>query len=223
MVISPTFDFSGRFRRRDHHARVLSRPKRRLPERVRAILSACPRDIRVPGHKIQRLSAQQSRHYGHLALNGKTLRPICIDARGALRQLWQSAPAPVGLPPSSTVISILRLRFNLPQPDVSLNRAAPTRPWIERAQSSLVTSFANGVAKDKSAIGAAITSHWSNGQPKPDHQAQTRETADVWTRENRPARSSPDRSWMTCTKYASEPKLHAETHNRAPRNQILYP
>ncbi len=37
-------------------------------------------------------------------------------------------------------------------------------PWIERAQSSLVTSFANGVAKDKSAIGAAIASHWSNGQ-----------------------------------------------------------
>jgi hypothetical protein len=27
-------------------------------------------------------------------------------------------------------------------------------PWIEGAQSSLVTSFANGVAKDKSAIGA---------------------------------------------------------------------
>ena len=37
-------------------------------------------------------------------------------------------------------------------------------PWIERAQSSLVTSFANGVAKDKSAIGAAVASHWSNGQ-----------------------------------------------------------
>ncbi len=37
-------------------------------------------------------------------------------------------------------------------------------PWIERAQSSLVTSFANGVAKDKRAIGAAIASHWSNGQ-----------------------------------------------------------
>ena len=79
-------------------------------------------------------------------------------------------------------------------------------PWIERAQSSLVTSFANGVAKDKSAIGAAIVSHWSNGQNRrSDHQAQTRETANVWTRENRPARSSPDRSRMTCTKYASEP------------------
>jgi transposase len=36
--------------------------------------------------------------------------------------------------------------------------------WIERAQSSLVTSFANSVAKDKSAIGAAIASHWSKGQ-----------------------------------------------------------
>ena len=37
-------------------------------------------------------------------------------------------------------------------------------PWIEPAQSSLITSFANGVAKDNSAIAAAIASHWSNGQ-----------------------------------------------------------
>ena len=37
-------------------------------------------------------------------------------------------------------------------------------PWIERAHSSLVASFANDVAKDKRAIGAAIASHWSNGQ-----------------------------------------------------------
>jgi transposase len=37
-------------------------------------------------------------------------------------------------------------------------------PWIERAQSSLVTSFANGVANDKGVIGAAIASHWSNGR-----------------------------------------------------------
>jgi transposase len=36
--------------------------------------------------------------------------------------------------------------------------------WIERAQTSLVTSFANGVAKDKRAVGAAIASYWSNGQ-----------------------------------------------------------
>jgi len=36
--------------------------------------------------------------------------------------------------------------------------------WIERARSSLVTSFANGVAKDKTAVSAAIVSQWSNGQ-----------------------------------------------------------
>jgi transposase len=36
--------------------------------------------------------------------------------------------------------------------------------WIERAQSSLVTSFANGVVKDKTAVRAAIASAWSNGQ-----------------------------------------------------------
>ena len=37
-------------------------------------------------------------------------------------------------------------------------------PWIDRARTSLVTSFANGVAKDEAAVRAAITSPWSNGQ-----------------------------------------------------------
>lgn len=37
-------------------------------------------------------------------------------------------------------------------------------PWLERARSSLVISFANGVLKDKAAVAAAITSPWSNGQ-----------------------------------------------------------
>jgi transposase len=37
-------------------------------------------------------------------------------------------------------------------------------PWLERAKSSLVASFANGVLKDKAAVAAAITSPWSNGQ-----------------------------------------------------------
>jgi transposase len=36
--------------------------------------------------------------------------------------------------------------------------------WIEWARSSLVTSFANGVAKDRAAVRAAIVSAWSNGQ-----------------------------------------------------------
>jgi len=36
--------------------------------------------------------------------------------------------------------------------------------WVERARTSLVGSFANGVAKDKKAVSAAITSPWSNGQ-----------------------------------------------------------
>jgi transposase len=37
-------------------------------------------------------------------------------------------------------------------------------PWIERARASLVVSFASGVAKDESAVRAAITLPWSNGQ-----------------------------------------------------------
>lgn len=38
------------------------------------------------------------------------------------------------------------------------------KPWLERARSSLVNSFASGVLKDKAAVAAAITSPWSNGQ-----------------------------------------------------------
>ena len=37
-------------------------------------------------------------------------------------------------------------------------------PWLERARTSLVASFANGVIKDQAAVSAAITSSWSNGQ-----------------------------------------------------------
>jgi transposase len=36
--------------------------------------------------------------------------------------------------------------------------------WLERARSSLVASFANGVIKDRAAVAAAIVSLWSNGQ-----------------------------------------------------------
>jgi transposase len=36
--------------------------------------------------------------------------------------------------------------------------------WLERARSSLVASFANGVIKDRAAFAAAIVSLWSNGQ-----------------------------------------------------------
>lgn len=41
---------------------------------------------------------------------------------------------------------------------------AELEPWLERARSSLIASFANGVVKDQAAVVAAITSHWSNGQ-----------------------------------------------------------
>lgn len=37
-------------------------------------------------------------------------------------------------------------------------------PWLERARTGLVASFANGVVKDRAAVSAAITSPWSNGQ-----------------------------------------------------------
>ena len=37
-------------------------------------------------------------------------------------------------------------------------------PWIERAKTSLIASFANGITKDKAAVSAAISIGWSNGQ-----------------------------------------------------------
>ncbi|MGO4339383.1 ISL3 family transposase [Labrys sp. KB_33_2] len=41
---------------------------------------------------------------------------------------------------------------------------ADLEPWLERAQSSLVGSFAKGVLKDREAVSAAIALPWSNGQ-----------------------------------------------------------
>ena len=42
--------------------------------------------------------------------------------------------------------------------------AEELEPWLQRAKASLVASFANGVAKDRNAVIAAITLPWSNGQ-----------------------------------------------------------
>jgi transposase len=41
---------------------------------------------------------------------------------------------------------------------------AELAPWVEQAKASLITSFANGVAMDRVAVSAAISSSWSNGQ-----------------------------------------------------------
>lgn len=41
---------------------------------------------------------------------------------------------------------------------------ADLEPWLERARSGLVASFASGVVRDRPAVSAAITSPWSNGQ-----------------------------------------------------------
>ena len=37
-------------------------------------------------------------------------------------------------------------------------------PWIETEKTSLSAGFANGVKKDKAAVGAVILSGWSIGQ-----------------------------------------------------------
>ena len=41
---------------------------------------------------------------------------------------------------------------------------ADLEPWLARARSSLVASFAAGVTKDPAAVAAAISLPWSNGQ-----------------------------------------------------------
>jgi transposase len=49
--------------------------------------------------------------------------------------------------------------------DMIRRRSQPNLdPWFDRARASLVASFANGVIKDKAAVGAAIDLPWSNGQ-----------------------------------------------------------
>jgi UDP-N-acetylglucosamine 2-epimerase len=41
---------------------------------------------------------------------------------------------------------------------------ADLEPWLARASSSLIASFASSIAKDRTAVVAAISSPWSNGQ-----------------------------------------------------------
>jgi transposase len=41
---------------------------------------------------------------------------------------------------------------------------ADLKPWLVRAQASLVASFAAGVTKDLAAVASAISLSWSNGQ-----------------------------------------------------------
>lgn len=41
---------------------------------------------------------------------------------------------------------------------------AGLEPWLARARSGLIASFANGVVKDRAAVSAEITSPWPNGQ-----------------------------------------------------------
>ena len=42
--------------------------------------------------------------------------------------------------------------------------AGDLEPWIAEAKASLIASFANGIARDRSAVRAAINEPWSNGQ-----------------------------------------------------------
>ena len=58
---------------------------------------------------------------------------------------------------------------------------AELEAWLERARSSLVASFANGIIKDKAAVSAAITSPWSNGQTEGQINKLKLVKRHVWT------------------------------------------
>jgi transposase len=100
----------------------------------------------------------------------------------------------------------------------TIRRKAATEltPWIERARDSLVASFANGIAKDESAVRAAIMLPWSNGQTEGQitrlklvkRQMYGRGKIDLLQARLIGAERPPGGS--DCTKTASEPKLHAE-------------
>lgn len=47
---------------------------------------------------------------------------------------------------------------------VRTKRVEPLSLWLDRASTSLVASFGNGVRRDEAAVRAAIVSRWSNGQ-----------------------------------------------------------
>jgi hypothetical protein len=70
------------------------------------------------------------------------------------------------------------------------NELGHLEEWLRRAEASLVASFARGIG-------------------------QAREAPDVGPRQDRPAASLPDRPLaLMISESASEPKLHAETHDR---------
>ena len=91
---------------------------------------------------------------------------------------------------------------------------APLVNWVERAATSLVSSFARGVVQDEAAVHAAIISKWSNGQTEGQvtrlklvkRQMYGRGKIDLLE-----ARliGAPCRE---ISEIASDPKLHAANH-----------
>ena len=66
----------------------------------------------------------------------------------------------------SGVESLVRARDAVAAFQTMIRQKAPAElgPWIKRAKTTLIASFANGVTKDIAAVSAAISSGWSNGQ-----------------------------------------------------------
>ena len=92
--------------------------------------------------------------------------------------------------------------------------ARRTRSLDRARQDQLVASFANGVTNDKAAVSAAISSAWSNGQPKARSASSSSSSARCMAAENsiycKPASSAP--AEPSVIKSASEPLFDAGSH-----------
>lgn len=93
-------------------------------------------------------------------------------------------------------------------------------PWIERARTRIVASFASGVAKEEAAVQAAICValvEWTDRRP--DHTPRARQTSNVRPRKNRFASSQANR----CRVNGAAPKLRQSPDwTPTPRKRSLF-
>lgn len=96
------------------------------------------------------------------APSARTIARLMTVARDQLSKAETVTVAAI----ESGVESLVHAREAVTAFQTMIRRKALTElgPWIERAKTTLVASFANGVMKDIAAVTAAITSGWSNGQ-----------------------------------------------------------
>ena len=91
-----------------------------------------------------------------------------------------------------------------------------TSAWIAHAKASLVSSLATGVLKDRAAVRAAITQPWSNGQVEAQIMKLKLVKRQMYGRAKIDLLEAARRHLISdvVIKYASEPKLDADTRGQ---------